>query len=109
MAPLLMTLNDLEGQSLRPFEAFLHPVYWAEVDRTALLKYKYFTIYSEMFIIINNNNPFNVLLCRMIWVSRYQRNIHFLTPCLCGYCTTFLFDFLHFLQSIASSLHICIL
>jgi len=32
---------------------------------------------------------------------------HSLTPCLCGYYTVSLINFLHFLRSIASSWHIC--
>jgi len=36
-----------------------------------------------------------------------RRNIHSLTPCLCGYYTTSLINFFHFLCSIASYLHIC--
>jgi len=35
-----------------------------------------------------------------------RRNIHSLTPCLCGYHTASLISFLHFLQSIAFPLHI---
>jgi len=40
------------------------------------------------------------------WVSWYQKNIHSLTPCVCGYYT-FIINFCHFLRSVASSLHIC--
>ena len=36
-----------------------------------------------------------------------RRNIHSLTPCLCGYYTTSLINFLHFVLSTASSLHSC--
>jgi len=55
----------------------------------------------------NNNNPFNGPLSTMTQVSRYQKNIHSLTPCLCGYHTISLINVLYFLRSIASSLHIC--
>jgi len=36
-----------------------------------------------------------------------RKDIHSLTPCLCGYYTTSLVNFLYFSQSTASSLHIC--
>jgi len=40
-------------------------------------------------------------------VSRYQENVHSLTPRLCGCYTTSLINCLHFLRSIVSSLHSC--
>jgi len=43
----------------------------------------------------------------MTQVTWYPKNIHSLTPCLCGYYTTSLINFLYFLWSTASSLHIC--
>jgi len=32
----------------------------------------------------NSNNSFSGPLSRITWVNRYQKNIHSLTPCLCG-------------------------
>jgi len=45
-------------------------------------------------------------------VSRYQKKsihslTHSLTPCVCGCCTTHLINFINFLRSIVSSLHMC--
>jgi len=48
-----------------------------------------------------------VWLSRMTPASWYQKNINSFTSCLCGYYTTSLINFLHFLWSTASSLHIC--
>jgi len=59
----------------------------------------------------NNNyyhNPFGGPLSRTTWyVSRYQKNIHSLAPGLCGCYRTSLINFLHYVRSITSSLHIC--
>jgi len=54
----------------------------------------------------NNNKPFKGLLSRLTRVTRYQRK-HQLTHTICGYYTTSLINFLHFLRFIASSLCIC--
>jgi len=36
----------------------------------------------------DNNNPFNDPLSKTLQVRLYQKNIHSLTHCLCGYYTT---------------------
>jgi len=54
----------------------------------------------------NNNNLFNGPLSRTTWVSRYRKK-HLRTHILwLLYNTTSLINSLHFLQSVASSLHI---
>ena len=53
------------------------------------------------------SNPFNGPLSRSNQVSITRRNIHLITPHPRGYYTTSLINFLHFLRSTASSLHIC--
>jgi len=58
-------------------------------------------------LIFINSNPFNGLLSRTTWMDRNQKNIHSLTPHLCGYYTTSLINFLYVIQSIASSLRVC--
>ena len=62
---------------------------------------------SDKNIRTTRTNPLTAFYPRWPGSAGTRRNIHSLTPCLFGYYTTSLINSLHFLQSMASFLHIC--
>ena len=66
-----------------------HPMYSVKALKVLLTRYPPVT-YTN---VTHNNSLLNGPLPRSTRVSQYQKNIHSLTPCLCGYYTTSLFSY----------------
>ena len=103
MQPLMLITCHYTASLLLHTAAAMHAAVWAargQTDGHDTTEYSYRICRAR-------NNPFSGPFFKTTLVSWYQKNIHLLISCRCGYHTS-LINFLHFRCSMVSAMPPCI-